>query len=258
MLSLLLAFVPEHEMTTAKKLLWRSSVILVGFIWSVVLWHQQVIVDKTTRDDQERIVNQAVSKSNEHSDQQIKSVQGDIGGVKKDVGEVKIELQQSTSDITIGIGKIGKPAPPKLARLELSLFKDDMKATDLPILQDSITADKDGVVVMGVTFTNVSDTIADVLEVWLGVGDVCVFTEEPQGSERPPGMAAAQRHFNVPAINAGVSHPKIVLKVKCPAPIPYRFPVSFRYSCKTCGPMSKIQLAWITVPAAFSGITPPQ
>src|ERR1022692_1354441 len=59
-LSILVAFVPEHQMTVKKKIMWRGSVILVGFIWSVVLWHQQDITDRIARADQERMVTNAV------------------------------------------------------------------------------------------------------------------------------------------------------------------------------------------------------
>src|SRR5258707_14704092 len=44
-LSILVAFVPEHKMTTAKKYLWRGGVMFVGLAWSIVLWHQQVVTD---------------------------------------------------------------------------------------------------------------------------------------------------------------------------------------------------------------------
>ena len=52
-ISILLAFVPEHEMTATKKFLWRFGVISVGFIWSAVLWHQQVITDRAQRNARE-------------------------------------------------------------------------------------------------------------------------------------------------------------------------------------------------------------
>jgi hypothetical protein len=89
------AFVPEHKMSTTKKILWRSGVIAVGFIWSVVLWHQQVITDKTAKEDQERIVTKAVTQSNEHSDKQIGAVRQDVQGVETDMQGVKRDLENS-------------------------------------------------------------------------------------------------------------------------------------------------------------------
>jgi hypothetical protein len=147
-LSILLAFVPEREMTTIKKLLWRSSVIAVGFAWSVVLWHQQVIADQQAKSDQQQIVADAVGKSNQHSDQQIGAVRTDVQGVKSDMQAVKRDLEnkfgeaisKSTSSLSESIVKAGKP---ELAHVQFTFWPTDLKRwpiveTKLPLVNGAV------------------------------------------------------------------------------------------------------------------------
>lgn len=125
-LSLLLAFVPEHEMTKGKKLAWRCSVIGIGFLWSAVLWHQQVVTDRAAKEDQERIVTKAVSESNRHSDEQIGNVRADLKGVKGDISNttrnIATALNQSGINISKSIARVNKPSPAELAELKLASF----------------------------------------------------------------------------------------------------------------------------------------
>jgi hypothetical protein len=210
-LSILLAFVPEHKMTTIKKLLWRGSVIFVGFVWSAVLWHQQVVTDATARKDQEHIVASAVTKANEHSDQKIGAVQKDVQGVKTDVGGVKSDLKEtkdtlsnmvseSEEAITSGLSKVGKPEPPELARLQFTLFPppDDPEAR-LPILTRSISQDKDGNVSVDVSFTNTSGTAADTVEMWIDVCRRCSFAAEPANFSKPNGADVSGVNYSFPS-----------------------------------------------------------
>jgi hypothetical protein len=77
-ISIFIAFVPEHEMTSRQKWIWRSGGIIIGFIWSVVLWHQQVIVGLEAKRDQTEIVTKAVTQSNQHADEKIAGVRDDV------------------------------------------------------------------------------------------------------------------------------------------------------------------------------------
>jgi hypothetical protein len=96
-LSLLLAFVLEHKMGTPKRILWRTGVIAVGFIWSAVLWHSQVITGRTANEDRKGILRQAVVESNQHSDQQIRQVRSVVQGLRDDMKGVKKDLEAKIS-----------------------------------------------------------------------------------------------------------------------------------------------------------------
>jgi hypothetical protein len=64
-ISIFIAFVPEREMTVRQKWFWRSGVIVIGFIWSAVLWHQQVIMDTAAKTGQAEIVTNVGSGNSE-------------------------------------------------------------------------------------------------------------------------------------------------------------------------------------------------
>jgi hypothetical protein len=245
-LSILLAFVPEHNMSTKKKIAWRSSVIAVGFIWSVVLWHQQVIADKTARDDQTRIVTQAVTQSNEHSDQQISPVREDVKDIKKAaqkldsrLADISKQVSQSESDISGSIAKVNKPEPPELARLQFSLF--DAEAKNIPKLVGAVQQDKDGNFPVDVMFTNITGTTAETIDIWIGVCDLCSYAVEPTGFDKPSGTAEQVRHMVIAALNPGTSWQKTTIIVKTTLKSPASLGLGFRYACKTCGKQEKPQ-----------------
>ena len=252
-LSLLLAFVPEREMNTRKRIIWRSSVVGIGFIWSVVLWHQQVIVDESARQDQIKIVTTAVTQSNQHSDLQIGMVRSDLQGVKNDVQDVKKDLEveisdtisKSTSRISESIGKVNKPIPPELATLQLSLYGEGI-AIGSPLLSSSINRDRDGNVPVDITLSNTSDTTAENIDTWIYVCDSCSFASEPIGFDSPKGLNIHARHKQIAVINPGTSLEKTTILVTVPQRIP-AFDVAFRYSCKVCGKLSKPQTIKIFV-----------
>lgn len=252
-LSILLAFVPEHKMSRTKKVVWRSSVIAVGFIWSIVLWHQQIITEQIAKEDQEKIVTTAVAKSNQHSDQQIGAVRSDVQGVKTDVQGVKNNLTQindsiskSTSTLTDNIGKINKPQPPELARLQFSFLVGEVPYDDFPIVKRSVSQDKDGNVAVDVTFRNTSGTTAEAVDVWIYVCDICSFAAEPPGFDKPKGEQENARHMKVAILNPGAGSEKITILVK-PQRVLSLFDVGFIYSCKACGKMQEIQKLMVFV-----------
>lgn len=107
-LSILLAFVPEHRMTRANKYLWRGAVIFVGFVWSIVLWHQQVVTQAQAERDQQNAINAAVQKSNEHSHQSMGQLRSDVVGIKN---EVQSDISKSTLDISKSIVGMRPSAP---------------------------------------------------------------------------------------------------------------------------------------------------
>ena len=234
-ISILLAFVPESEMTRRKKLWWRGSVIGVGFIWSVVLWHQQVITDDVFRKDQARIVSEAVTKSNAHSDQQFGTIRGDVKDVKTDLEEeINATISKSTSSLNESIGKAA-PKPPEFAHLKFSVFKDKIRIDEIPILTANRPKDKDGNIAVEVFFMNTSDVSADALDIWITVCDACAFASEPIQFQKIPGMDEHERHRFIPVLNSGTAFEKIMVNVKLLDPTLPWFDVAFQYACKSCG-----------------------
>jgi hypothetical protein len=249
-LSILIAFVPEHKMSRRKKISWRTSVIAIGFAWSVVLWHQQVIADNTAKQDQKTIVTDAVTQSNLHSDQEIGAVRSDVQGVKTDVQGVKKDLEgqisdtisKSTSDITNSLGKVGTPTP-KYAQLQFSLWPGN--PAQLPLTSSLVRPNADGSFSVDFTVTNVSDTEATTVELWVYLCDNCEFSGEPKGFDRPTGLPEKARHKIFSSLNPGVSLEKMTVDVKVDPGFQY-FTLGFVYSCATCGkltPMQKLSLS---------------
>lgn len=267
--SIVIAFVPEGQMTPIKKWVWRSAVVGMGFAWSVILWHQQVVMEEANASDQKAIVAAAVNKSNQHADEKIGEVQHDVQGVKTDVGGVKSALKEtadalssmvskSEKSITSGLAKVGKPEPPELAKVQFSLFPEESQINNLPILARSINQDKDGNIPVDVTFTNVSSTSADLVEIWITVCSICSFAVEPTGFDKPKGSDERMRHRQLPGLlNPGVTFEKTTIVVKPPLAMspPYTFELSFTYSCKTCGkqlPKQSVRVSVLPYAAASS------
>lgn len=256
-LSILIAFVPEHEMSAIKKILWRSSVIIVGFAWSVVLWHQQVIADKAARDDQRNIVNEAVTQSNQHSDAKIGEVQRDVRGVETDVLGVKNAISQSTSSLNESIGKVSKPEPVERTKMVFTLWTDDV--TIMPVLAETLIPDKDAgydIYTVNISFTNVASTPASGLDVWIAICTLCEFVEEMSGFESLKGMNKEMRHKVIPQFNPGAMFEKTTIKLKIKQSNYAAFKISFRYSCSTCGKLPEEQNVTITKGTPTPFITP--
>jgi hypothetical protein len=241
-LSILLAFVPEHEMTSTKKLLWRSSVILVGLVWSIVLWHQQIVTDLVSREDSENMVANAVNKANAHSDPKIEAVQTEVKGVKTDVGGVKSDLRdtkdalskmvsKSEYDITESLGKVGKPEPPELAKLRFSLVDEQVRDQGD---NETLTIGSDGTYTVDFLVTNDSNVQAENTDIWVHLCGLCTFAKEPEGFEHPAGEPANTRHRLIGSINGGVSFKKLTINFKTTALTP-NVGIAFSEACKNCG-----------------------
>lgn len=237
--SIIIAFVPESRMTLAKKLIWRSTVIAVGFIWSMVLWHQQVITELANEKTQEAIVGKAIGASNEHSDSQISSVRTDIGEIKKDVGglqkNIQATLSQSEKNLTRSITEVGKPVPPQPVRLIASLWSPSMLTDDavFPLKADSLSSDLDGVFTIEFTFRNISSSAASNTDVWIYICDQCSFASDPVGYDRPQGSADNVRHKMVPLMNPNTTMAITKLQLRTKTLLP-SFTIAFKYSCQMC------------------------
>ncbi len=243
-ISVLLAFLPDKEMEPATRIKWRVAVIACGLGYSMLLWHQQTLTQQLAAHDQALLLGNAVDKSNQHSDKQIENVRKDIKGdlagkaSKADLAEMANKITdrvgRSTSDINASIGKVNKPEPPELARLQFTLWKAGISNSDLPILSRSISEEKDGTIPVDFSFTNISSTAATELEIIVSVCGACSFASEPAGFEKLKGSSDFQRHRRIGDINPGITYEEMTVSVKVPEHVS-EFEVGFNYACKTCG-----------------------
>lgn len=250
-LSILLAFVPEHKMSTHKKIVWRSAVITIGFIWSLVLWHQQVIAEKALHDGETTLITEAVTQSNQHSDKKMGELRDEVvQGVRKDVqtstDALTGTIAKSDADLNTNIGKVGAPPLPVKARLQFSLWHDNITDEEMPLLLEAIGYDKDGSVPVEFSFTNVSPISAEAIDIWVNLCDGCTFAKEPSGFENP-SQAVTMRHKGIfPLLNPGVTGEIETIVVNVPHEFP-RFSILLRYSCKTCVLDKKGQLLTVDI-----------
>jgi hypothetical protein len=256
-LSILLAFVPSGKEMKHRwvKYTWRSAVVLIGFTWSLILWHQQILANVSNIAANKVLLTDAITQSNIHSDQQFGKVQENVGTVQKQVtglGQsidtttktISSDLEKTQAELDASIGKVGKPDPPIPAKLTFTLW--DLTATvDNPVLSKTVDPDKDGAFPVEFALINGSESTADTIDIWVEVCDLCSFVKEPVGFEHPAGGDDHIRHRMIGSLNPGVTFEKITILVKSSAPNPFQ--IAFRYSCKTCGgKMSPTQFAVIT------------
>ena len=68
-LSILFAFVIDKELERHMRTMWRIGIVACGILYSVALWHQQELTDKSNLETQKTIVSDAVKQANSHSDE---------------------------------------------------------------------------------------------------------------------------------------------------------------------------------------------
>jgi hypothetical protein len=248
-LSILVAFVPDRELQMRRRILWRFCVIFCGVFYSGVLWHQQVLTDETNSAANAALLSGSVTQANRHSDEKFAGLQQTVGVVETQVTDLGESLKTTTSTLSeavvrtseqlnASIGKVGKPDPPPLAKVGFSLW-DPTYSPDKPILQQTVSPDKDGNYPIDFVITNVSDVSAESIDVWLSLCDLCSFAIEPKGFEHVGGEGERERHKTYPMIlNAGVSMQEHVL-IKFNESANAGFRVTLRYSCKTCGKIER-------------------
>jgi hypothetical protein len=243
-LSILFAFVPSGKEMKHQwiKWTWRGGVVVVGFFWSVMLWHQQDLSDQANAAQTKGALGSAVSQADDHADKQFKRVQDQVSDVKNDLktteDDITTRLDQSTSSINAGLGKVGKPDPPELAKLVFSLWKEPLKVADFPILSTPIQQQDDQTIQADYYFRNVSNASADTIDVWIHICSICSFAKEPEGFDKPVGIDEQTRHRQFGFLNGGVAFQKSTVLFKLNSQMPptgMTVGLSFSYSCKTCG-----------------------
>jgi hypothetical protein len=243
-LSVLFAFVPSGKEMKREwiKWAWRGAVVVIGFFWSVMLWHQQDLTDKANLEQTQKAIGTAVQKASDLAEPQFQKVRDQVGGVKDDLkkteSDIATKLDQSTSLLNAGLGKVGKPDPPEPARLRVSLWKEGQSQTAEPVESETIQPNADGSVTAQFLIRNISSTGADESDLWVLICDLCTYTKEPEGFERAPGNAEQERHIHIPGtLNPGAAFKVLSVTFRSNlAASPYG--MGFTHSCKNCGKMS--------------------
>ena len=79
-ISIIIALIPDLGTRVKKGWVWRLGVITAGFTYSYLLWHQQGLNLDVSRKDQEKVVTDAVTKANQHTDTKIEGVKTNLEG----------------------------------------------------------------------------------------------------------------------------------------------------------------------------------
>jgi hypothetical protein len=199
------------------------------------------LTDESNATTNGKLLSDAVTSANAHSDLQFGKVQtkvGDLGGKVESVGK-KTEalgdaLAKAAGDINTNLGKVGKPDPTPPPKIVFT-FTDTPSNPNDPLRSETIKPNEDGTYSFKFNAVNNSDIIAEQVEAWVSICKVCEFVGEPKGSDHPPGEIAQMRHFVFGSMNAGVAHgdTSVTFKVT-PTTVHAPFGVTFAYACKTC------------------------
>ena len=100
-------------MSPIKKILWRTRVLSR---LDSCEFHRFGVSRLFATKEQERIVGEAVTRSNQHADEYLGALRGDLtkieGGSKSGIGaEIGQTVNKSTQTLSDSIGKVGKPQP---------------------------------------------------------------------------------------------------------------------------------------------------
>jgi hypothetical protein len=187
-LSILFAFVIDKDLDKHVRKMWRISIVFCGLLYSLALWHQQDLTDKSNIEAQKKIVSDAVNQANQHSDEKFASVQKNVGDVKGEVKDLGTSLDTTTKSLTsevektssalgMSISKVGKPDPPQLAKVQFSFTPVMLK--DWPIVQKTLPLNN-GAVDISLTLMT-TNVMAKGLRVWLRLCTGCKYGKEPTG-----------------------------------------------------------------------------
>lgn len=239
---------------------WKFGVVAFGLVISGATWWQMSRQEVRASVAQEGAVERVASETSKQVTQavgqeyqqmitdltaQIQSLKGQLQAQAKSFAD---QLKQTDTDLSGSISKVGT-TPIKYAQLQFRLWGEGA-ANQMPVSQ-TMQPNGDGVVTVNFTVTNISDTAANSVDIWVFICDLCSFASEPSGFDRPAGTPNVERHKLFSSLNPGVSLEKMTIEVKLP-PFPLgvqsmNIEVGLKYSCATCGKMSgEIQRLKIT------------
>lgn len=262
-LSVLFAFVPSGKDMKHPwiKWGWRCGVVIIGFCWSVMLWHQQDLTDKANVKQIQDAVEKSVTDANNHSDEKIGGVQKQVETVEQNLDDTKTEISaqlgKTETNITNSIGKVGKPAPPELAQLQVSLWEEGQDVASEPVETESITQNTDGSVTVQFLIRNVSDVGAEDPDLWVLICAQCAYTKEPDGFEKPPDIGIGQeRHIHIHGtLNPGVAFKILSVSFKSDVfSSPYA--IGFKDSCTNCGAIKPLKKFIVNVEPTSTLLSP--
>jgi hypothetical protein len=224
-----LAFVPSvKEMKKPwVKHLWRFGIISTGFLWSLLLWHQQALTDLSAKAANTKLLSDAIAASNTHSDQKIDAVGAGINAA----------LGRAAGNIDTHIGKMAKPLPLKYAKILFS-FNGPAGITT-PFKEEALRAEADGSYTFVFMFRNISAVPAEDLDVFVRLCQSCRFVREPPDFDRTAGAPIWESHLKVPLLNAGVGYGFVVVNFRSIVSLD-RYPVSFMSTCRNCGELQQV------------------
>jgi len=244
--SVIVGILPEKDWAKMR-IRHRLLIIVIGVSWSSVLWHQQAITDKANTETNTKLLSDAVKQANVHSDEKFAGVKTDVGNLGKQVEGVgkKTEalggaLAKATGDITAGLGKVGKPDPPEQANLQFSLWRDGgIKDSEFPLETEHVSQGTDGNYSVSLVVKNISNVAANSLDVWVHLCSTCTFVKEPDGFEKPTGIAEGSRHAFAGDLNSGVTWRATTITFTPPNPPTNQAGIAFSWTCKNCGKMKQ-------------------
>jgi hypothetical protein len=216
---------------------WRLGIVVIGFIWSVLLWKQQA----QTAAEQTNAVMIAVNKANEHSDGQTATVRKDLGNVgeafkdglkatNRSVNKLSDIVLKGQTSLSQDIQKV-KPTPAKQAELQFSLWSDDLST--FPLTNQVVQASPDGSFAIEFFGKNISDISATTGNMWAHICSGCKYTKEPMGFSRLSGENEHERNKRLDNVNPGESLEKMTLNISVPVDVA-SVQIAFNYSCQTC------------------------
>jgi hypothetical protein len=225
--------------------------VVVGLIFSCLLWENQRLAIEASNSDQVAAVTQAVSDANAHSDQKISSLSNKLDDVNSALsnrlnsvaGQVDNQVSKSETTITTDIGKVVVP-PQKFPDLQFGLANST--GTGL-IASEEVDPDASGSYPVNFMVTNISDTAAQAVDIWIILCDQCTYASEPEGFDKPTGMAPQIRHKLFGDLNPGVSMATMTVHVKTNQPF-QNMVMGLKYSCKNCGALKPIQTVTVLTP----------
>jgi hypothetical protein len=231
LVTLFVWFVPDLRKV---RMAWRVAIMGLGLIFSLLVARQQVLTLRASKADQ-LVALKAVDKSVEHTDRQISRVENQLQDSTTKINDrlntLSGQVSKSETDLNGSISKVGVPVP-KYAQLQFSFWSED--ASKMPLVANTVTPDLEGVLSVDFTVTNISDTAATQVDLWVVLCDQCLFAKEPEGFDRPKGTNERIRHKLLVLLNPGVSLEKTTLDVKTTGFYSLVL-LAFKYSCTTCG-----------------------
>jgi len=252
LLGVVVIAVPAKHEDERSHMRWRYILGLALIVYGGLAWVQQSRATNESLEDREKAIRDTAAQTSAEVSKtvgqqyeamisdlniQIEDLKKQLSMQAKDFAE---QLKQTDTDLSGSISRVGT-TPIKYAQLQFSLW-GEVAANQLPILDESILPDSDGTISVDFTVTNISDTAADSVDMWVYICDRCVFASEPSGFDKPSGMRDVERHKMFASLNPGVSLEKMTVKIKFP---PFSAGTQFvnteldlKYSCATCGKMS--------------------